>query len=85
MAGSVAPRQDAVSRSAPFQIGIDVRMADAPGIGTYLRNVLPPVITSHPSWRFTLFGARAVIAREGWNELTNIAVHEIDAPIYVVR
>lgn len=74
-----------MSRSAPRQIAIDVRMADAPGIGTYLRNVLPPVIASHPSWRFTLFGTREVIVREGWNDLTNIAVHEIDAPIYGMR
>lgn len=66
-------------------IAIDVRMATAPGIGTYLRNVVPQVIASRPSWSFTLFGSRAVIDGEGWNDLTNVTIQEIDAPIYSVR
>jgi glycosyltransferase involved in cell wall biosynthesis len=74
-----------VSASAPRQIAIDVRMANAPGIGTYLRNVLPQVIASRPSWRFTLYGTRAVIESERWAELANVAIQEIDAPIYSVR
>lgn len=67
------------------RIAIDARMANAPGIGTYLRNLLPKVIASRPSWQFTLFGAPAAIAGEGWNELENVAIHELDAPIYSVR
>jgi glycosyltransferase involved in cell wall biosynthesis len=71
--------------SAPRRLAIDVRMATAPGIGTYLRNLLPRVVASRPSWLFTLLGARAVIDAEGWSGLSNVAVQEIDAPIYGVR
>jgi glycosyltransferase involved in cell wall biosynthesis len=81
----VRPLHPRLRGSAPRQIAIDVRMANAPGIGTYLRNLLPQVIAARPSWRFTLFGAPAVIESEHWNELTNVVVQEIDAPIYSVR
>src|SRR5215211_4258662 len=73
-----------VSRSQQAHIGIDARMADAPGIGTYLRNLVPRVIAARPSWRFTLFGSRSTIAVLGWSELNNVSVQEVTAPIYSI-
>jgi glycosyltransferase involved in cell wall biosynthesis len=66
-------------------IAIDVRMADAPGIGTYLRNLVPRVIAARPWWRFVLFGTTATIERAGWAALENVSVRQLSAPIYSVR
>jgi len=59
-------------------------MADAPGVGTYLRNVVPRVLAARPSWRFVLLGRESVIERLGWLELETVSVQELDAPIYGV-
>jgi glycosyltransferase involved in cell wall biosynthesis len=66
-------------------VAIDVRMADAPGIGTYLRNLVPRVLAARPSWRFVLLGRLPVIDGLGWNEHENALVRPLDAPIYGVR
>lgn len=59
-------------------------MANAPGIGTYLRNLVPRVITARPSWRFVLLGTASVIERLGWGDAENVSVQSLDAPIYSV-
>ena len=66
-------------------VAIDVRMADAPGIGTYLRNLVPRVLAARPAWRFVLLGRAPTIDRLGWNELENASVQAFNAPIYSVR
>jgi glycosyltransferase involved in cell wall biosynthesis len=60
-------------------------MADAPGIGTYLRNLVPRVLAARPSWRFVLLGRVSVIDRLGWTEHENASVQPLDVPIYSVR
>jgi glycosyltransferase involved in cell wall biosynthesis len=65
-------------------VAIDVRLADAPGIGTYLRNLVPRVIAARPSWRFLLLGDASTIERAGWSALHNVGVRQIAASIYSV-
>ncbi|HEV8234123.1 MAG TPA: hypothetical protein VGP84_05970, partial [Gemmatimonadaceae bacterium] len=60
-------------------------MADAPGIGTYLRNLVPRLLAARPSWRFVLLGRVSVIDRLGWTEHENASVQPLDVPIYSVR
>jgi glycosyltransferase involved in cell wall biosynthesis len=74
-----------VSDPSQVSIAIDVRMADAPGIGTYLRNLVPRVLAARPSWRFVLLGRAPVIERLGWNALENASVRALEAPIYGAR
>lgn len=64
---------------------IDVRMADAPGIGTYLRNLVPRIISARPTWRFVLLGSRSAIDGLGWAALGNVSVRPLDASIYSAR
>ena len=71
-----------MARSAERVVAIDVRMADAPGIGTYLRNLVPRVVTARPNWRFVLLGALSEIERLGWQKLGNASAQSLDAPIY---
>lgn len=66
-------------------VAVDVRMARDSGIGTYIRNVLPAVITARPDWRFTLLGRRAMLADIGFSRLPNVAIRDCSAPIYSIR
>jgi len=63
-------------------VAVDVRMVNAPGIGTYLRNLVPRVLAARPSWRFVLRGNVPAITRLGWSELANVSAQAFDEPIY---
>jgi glycosyltransferase involved in cell wall biosynthesis len=73
-----------MTRSTERVVAIDVRMADAPGIGTYLRNLVPRVVSARPNWRFVLFGSMSEIERLGWQKLDNASAQQLDTPIYSV-
>ena len=60
-------------------------MADAPGIGTYLRNMIPLVVRARPDWQFRLIGHSDVIDGLGWRAYENVNVVDCRAPIYTVR
>jgi len=82
---SLAPRiAPPESRRHRPSVAIDVRLADAPGIGTYLRILVPRVIAARPSWRFLLLGDASTIERAGWSALHNVGVRQIAASIYSV-
>lgn len=74
-----------MNETTGVSVAIDVRMADAPGIGTYLRNLVPRVLAARPSWRFVLLGRVPVIDGLGWTEHENASVQPLDVPIYGVR
>ena len=67
------------------RIGIDVRMADSAGIGTYLRQLVPLVVDARPTWRFTLFGDTRTAAGLGWLGRANVESRQMAAPIYSLR
>jgi glycosyltransferase involved in cell wall biosynthesis len=85
MKAAIARDRRAVNDASRPSVAIDVRMADAPGIGTYLRNIVPRVVAARPWWRFVLLGKISAIERLGWHELENVSVRQLSAPIYSVR
>lgn len=74
-----------MTTTAEPKIGIDVRMADSPGIGTYLRQVLPRVVSARPNWQFTLVGNPMTVSMLGWRGHSNVRVWPLTAPIYSLR
>jgi glycosyltransferase involved in cell wall biosynthesis len=77
-AGRVMTRQE-------LSIAVDARMIASSGIGTYLRNTLPPMIAARPDWRFVLLGSRARLADAGLGTTDNVEIRESSAPIYSIR
>jgi glycosyltransferase involved in cell wall biosynthesis len=67
--------------AAPHVV-IDVRMLRHAGIGTYIRNVVPRVMSARPDWRFTLLAASG--AMPDWVSKRS-AVVACDSDIYTVR
>lgn len=68
-----------------MRIGIDVRMVDHSGIGRYLRQLVPRVMSRNPDLRFSLMGDRTRILELGWSEGPNVTIRAFDAPVYSVR
>jgi glycosyltransferase involved in cell wall biosynthesis len=62
---------------------IDVRMLRHAGIGTYIRNVVPRVMTARPSWHFTLLASPHASPDWQTNARTDVATCASD--IYTVR
>jgi glycosyltransferase involved in cell wall biosynthesis len=75
---------DYEARVTEARVGIDVRMVGSPGVGTYLRHLVPLIVAARPTWRFTLFGETQTIGQLGWLEHDNVAARELAAPIYSV-
>src|SRR5262249_18859815 len=65
------------------QVVIDVRMFRHAGIGTYIRNVVPRVMATRPSWRFTLLAAPRALP--DWQANGRTAVTTCANDIYTVR
>lgn len=63
-------------------VAVDVRMAAAAGIGTYIRHVIPRVVEAAPHLDFFLLGSNSQIARIGTARCNNTTVVECQAPIY---
>lgn len=67
--------------SAPHVV-VDVRMLRHAGIGTYIRNVVPRVVTARPEWRFTLLSARR--ASPDWTLSDRERVRPCSSDIYSI-
>lgn len=63
-------------------ITIDARWINTSGIGTYLRNVLPGVVTAFPSKKFHLIGDRVALSTLQWTNSANVFLVEAKAPMY---
>jgi len=62
-------------------IAIDVRMADGhSGIGTYIRNVVPRIVSRRPDWQFTVLADRDAPA--DWLAASNVDVVRCACGIY---
>jgi glycosyltransferase involved in cell wall biosynthesis len=68
--------------SAP-NVVIDVRMLRHAGIGTYIRNVVPRVMTARPNWRFTFLAAPQALP--DWQTNGRTVVTTCVSDIYTVR
>ena len=65
-------------------ISIDLRMLHASGVGTYLRNLVPRLITAYPNAKFYLLGDTGELRGHGWTRTANVALVDCQAPIYSV-
>lgn len=63
-----------------MKIGIDVRMISHPGIGRYIKSLLPELIRQAPRDEFVLFGKAEKV--KDLLASSNVRVLEWDAPIY---
>lgn len=66
-------------------ITIDLRMIDSSGIGTYLRELVPRIISGLPEKSFFLLGSPKQIQRYGWTSQRNISLIPFEAPIYSLK
>jgi len=62
---------------------VDARLAQASGIGTYVRNVVPGLATLAPTWRFTLILDGSDAAE--WATFPNATVVRTSVRIFTVR
>ena len=67
--------------SAPL-ITIDVRMLRSSGIGTYLRALLPRVMTLLPETRFCLLGDAGALATEPFTRDARVECRDLPAGVY---
>ncbi|MBF0491211.1 MAG: glycosyltransferase family 4 protein [Deltaproteobacteria bacterium] len=63
-------------------IAIDVRMINSSGIGTYLQNLIPLVISNYPKIIFYLLGNKEKL--EKYQKLKNVNVVNFKSPIYSI-
>jgi glycosyltransferase involved in cell wall biosynthesis len=65
-------------------ITIDLRNIHSSGIGTYLRNLVPLVISAFPKAGFNLLGKKQSILGYKWSCAENISVFDCNPPIYSI-
>lgn len=65
-------------------ICIDLRLINASGIGTYLRNIVPLIINNFTDIKFTLLGKEKNLFQLIGSYNSNIEIINYDAPIYSI-
>lgn len=65
-------------------VTIDARWINTSGMGTYLRNVLPGVISAFPSKKFYLLGDRVILSKLPWTNSANICLVDTVASMYSI-
>jgi len=68
-----------------MNLATDARMVNRSGIGTYVSNVLPRLITLYRGGRVHLIGDRAELARFPWARGDKVSVMDCQSPIYSIR
>ena len=68
-----------------MNLAVDARMLSSSGIGTYLSNVLPRLITLYRGGRVHLIGDSAELARLPWARGDEVSVVDCQSPIYSIR
>ena len=69
-------------------ITIDVRWINSSGIGTYIRNIVPGILTAMPNEQFTLIGNPTEIKQlilKNLDSTTNIAIEEAHSGMYSIK
>lgn len=65
-------------------ITIDMRWVNVSGIGTYLKNVVPGIVSAFPERRFVLLGKREAIASLPFADCAKIDIVDADTKMYSV-
>ena len=65
-------------------ITIDTRMINSSGIGTYIRNLVPKIISAFPDVKFNLLGNRQDIIQYQWSHVENVDILNCLSPIYSI-
>lgn len=63
---------------------VDVRMMFSSGIGTYIRNIVPAVISACPNVEFYLLGSKRELEKFEWAKRSGTTVIDCTAPIYSI-
>lgn len=66
-------------------ITIDLRLINASGMGTYLRNIIPTVIETFGDSKFNLIGNAEELQQFPWTARNNINLIDCKSPIYSIR
>jgi len=66
-------------------IGIDCRMINYSGIGTYIKNLIPLVISELNDIKYFLLGNKTKMLTAGLLNNSNVEYIEFDAPIYSIK
>ncbi|UCE23178.1 MAG: glycosyltransferase family 4 protein [Candidatus Zixiibacteriota bacterium] len=64
------------------EITVDIRMQQSSGIGTYISNLLPVIITSRKDLKFNLLCSPKKMENCDWSRLENVSLIECTSPIY---
>jgi glycosyltransferase involved in cell wall biosynthesis len=70
---------------AQARIAVDARLIGASGIGTYLSQLLPRLISARDDLHFTLLGPSSTLAGLPWTRAASVRVVGLETPIYSVR
>ena len=65
-------------------ITVDARMVKAAGIGTYLRSLLPRLLSRAPDWRFVLIGRKEELEGFSWTRNPQVTLVQSSYPIYAL-
>ena len=60
-------------------------MINASGIGTYIKNTLPKVITNIENSKFYLLGRKEELEELNFNRFSNVKLIDFNAPIYSIK
>lgn len=65
-------------------ITVDIRMINASGIGTYIRGLLPEIISACPDVKFNLIGNITEIKNFPWTGGANVSLTDCSPPVYSI-
>jgi glycosyltransferase involved in cell wall biosynthesis len=67
-----------------LSVTIDLRLINASGIGTYLTNLIPGVISAFPKAKFNLLGKKEELLKVKYLDAPNIHIINFNSPIYSI-
>jgi len=65
-------------------ITVDARMVRASGIGSYLRHLLPLLISARPDYTWHLLGDKNNLCKEPWADLDNVRLIDCSSRVYSI-
>ncbi len=65
-------------------ITIDARMLSASGIGTYIQNLVPEIISAYKNIKFNVLGNRSDLQQSSFAGKANVSLIDCDSPVYSV-
>jgi glycosyltransferase involved in cell wall biosynthesis len=68
-----------------MSLAIDARMLSRSGIGTYVSNVLPRIVSTYRGERIHLVGDRAELERFAWTRDRRVSLVDCSSPIFSAR